>query len=87
MTIGASLLLIALGAILKFGVTATANGLDLPTIGVVLMVVGVLGLILGLLLMTRRRRTDVIHTDAAPRRTVRRSTTSVEPGDPTDPRY
>lgn len=87
MTIGASLLLIALGAILKFGVTATLSGLDLATIGIVLMAVGVLGLILGLVLMTRRRRTDIVHTDVAPRRTARQSTTYVEPGDPTDPRY
>ncbi len=87
MTIGASLLLIALGAILKFGVTATVSGVDLATIGIVLMIVGGLGLVLGLVLMTRRRRTDVVHTDVAPGRTVRQSTTSVESADPTDPRY
>lgn len=87
MTIGASLLLIALGAVLKFAVTATVNGLDLPTIGVVLMVVGAVGLVLGLVLTTRRRRTDVIDTGVAPRETVRRSTTDIEPGDAAGPRY
>ncbi len=70
------------GAILKFGVTATVSGLDVATIGIVLMVVGVIGLALGLVLMTRRRRTDVIHTDATPHRTVRQSTTYTDPADP-----
>lgn len=70
MTIGASLLLIALGAVLKFAVTATVNGLDLPTIGVVLMFVGAVGLVLGLVLTTRRRRTDVIDNRRRARRRV-----------------
>lgn len=46
MGIGTSLFLIALGAILRFAVTATVAGLDLQTIGVILMVVGVVGLVL-----------------------------------------
>lgn len=54
MTIGSSLFLIALGAILKFAVTASVGGIDLQTVGVILMVVGIVGLIVGLLLMTRR---------------------------------
>ena len=48
MTIGASLLLIAVGAILKYAVTIHVNGLNLHTTGLILMIVGVLGLILGL---------------------------------------
>lgn len=49
MTIGGSLFLIALGAVLKFAVTATIVGIDIQVIGVILMIVGVIGLILGLL--------------------------------------
>ena len=79
MTIGASLLLIAIGAVLKFAVTDTVKNVDLGTIGVILMIVGALGLILGLVLMTTRRRTDVI---TRPGRT-----TVVEPNDTVDPRY
>ena len=43
MTIGTSLFLIALGAILSFAVNATAAGISIQTAGVILMAVGVLG--------------------------------------------
>jgi hypothetical protein len=49
MTIGTSILLIAVGAILKYAVTAHVSGIDLQTVGVILMLVGILGLILSLL--------------------------------------
>jgi hypothetical protein len=49
MGIGTSIFLIALGAILKYAVTATVAGLDIGTVGVILMVVGVIGLIISLL--------------------------------------
>jgi hypothetical protein len=44
MGIGASIFLIALGAILAFAVDISTSGIDLNTIGVILMVVGVVGL-------------------------------------------
>jgi hypothetical protein len=78
MTIGASLFLIAVGAILKFAVTKQVSGINISTVGVVLMVVGVIGLVLGLVMMASRRRTDVI---SRPGRT-----TYIEPNDPSDPR-
>ena len=57
MTIGASLFLIAVGAILKFAVTATVAGINLHVVGVILMIVGAVGLLLGLAMAyTRRRR-------------------------------
>lgn len=49
MTIGTSILLIAVGAILKYAVTAHVSGIDLQTVGVILMLVGILGLILSIL--------------------------------------
>jgi hypothetical protein len=55
MTIGGSLFLIAVGAILAFAVTANVAGVDLETVGWILMVVGVIGLVLGLVLMNRGR--------------------------------
>lgn len=82
MRIGASLFLIAVGAILTFAVTAEVNGLDLSTIGVILMIVGALGLLITVVMMSTRRRTDIIHR--------RSGTTYIEPGgpvDPADPRY
>jgi membrane-bound ClpP family serine protease len=72
MRIGASLFLIAVGAILKFAVTKTVNGIDLNVVGVILMVIGVIGLLLTLILMSMRRRTDVIQQPGL--------TTYVEPG-------
>lgn len=59
MTIGTSLLLIAAGAILRYAVTATASGVDLRVVGLVLMIVGIVGLVLSLLWMgvwSRSRR-------------------------------
>jgi Domain of unknown function (DUF6458) len=55
MTIGTSIFLIAVGAILKFAVTATVAGVDIQTVGVILMVAGVIGLVIGLFLMVSAR--------------------------------
>ena len=44
-----SLILIAAGAILTWAVTATTNGIDLNTVGVILMCVGFAGLVLSLI--------------------------------------
>lgn len=64
MRIGTSLLLIAVGAILRFAVDATTESFDLQTAGLVLMVVGAAGLVLSLLLATmagdRRHETAVV---------------------------
>ena len=48
MTIGTSLFLFAVGAILKYAVTAHVAGVDLQVVGVILMIVGVVGLLIGL---------------------------------------
>ena len=81
MQIGTSILLIAVGAILKFAVTATVSGLSLATVGVILMVVGVLGLVLSLMMMTlwadRAERRGVVAEPVVRERYV----------DPADPRY
>ena len=45
-----SLILIAAGAILTWGVTTEPSGLNLDAIGVILMVVGLVGFVLSLLL-------------------------------------
>lgn len=55
MRIGASVALIVVGAILKWGVTWQPAHVNLDVIGVILMVAGVLGLALTLLLMAMRR--------------------------------
>jgi hypothetical protein len=58
MTIGTSLFLIAVGAILKFATHFHIAGIDLHTVGVILMLVGAFGLVLGLFMLTRARSTD-----------------------------
>ena len=51
MGIGVSIFLIALGAILAFAVDVSSGGIDLNTIGVILMVVGVVGLAVTMLIL------------------------------------
>ena len=46
MTIGSSIVLLAVGAILKWAVTAHVKGIDIQTAGTVLFVLGIVGLIL-----------------------------------------
>jgi len=55
MGIGTSILLIAVGAILRFAVTTDVSGIELSTVGVILMVVGVIGLLISLFLLTQSR--------------------------------
>jgi hypothetical protein len=47
-TIGSSIVLIAVGAILKWAVTAHVSGVDLQTVGTILFVLGILGLVLAI---------------------------------------
>ncbi len=51
MTIGTSIVLIAIGAILKYAVTADVEAVDIQTVGTILMIVGILGLAISLLYM------------------------------------
>ena len=51
MGLGVSIFLIAVGAILTWAVNATVSGLELNTIGVILMVVGVIGLAVTMLIL------------------------------------
>jgi hypothetical protein len=74
MRIGASLFLIALGAILKYAVTKHFNNIDVQTMGVILMVVGIVGLLIELFLWSNRRRTTVV--------TRQPGVTYVQPVDP-----
>jgi hypothetical protein len=51
MGIGTSIFLIAVGAILKFAVTAHVSGVSLATVGTILMIVGVIGLLISLFML------------------------------------
>ena len=71
MGIGASLILIAAGAILAFAVDAEVSGLDVQTIGWILLVVGIVGALLSMLFWSSwggfRRRETVVREDVPPR--------------------
>ena len=93
MGISVSILLIAVGAILTWGVTAEAEGLDVNAIGVILMIVGLLGLVISMIFWSSwggfRRRTAYAEggpvrttTAAAPRRTTVVEEEDVAPGPP-----
>lgn len=59
MGIGASIFLIALGLILALAVDFDISGLDINTIGWILVVVGIVGLIMTALVFAPRRRRAV----------------------------
>ena len=56
MGIGTSLFLIAVGAILYFAVNADVSGVEISTIGIILMVIGVVGLLISLFMFNSARR-------------------------------
>jgi hypothetical protein len=51
MSLGASLFLIAVGAILRYAVTESISGIDIQTVGLILMIVGIIGLVLSVVYM------------------------------------
>ena len=66
MGIGVSLLLIAAGAILTWAVNAEVSGIDLQTVGIILMVVGAVGGVISLIFWSSwggfgYRRETVVH--------------------------
>ena len=74
MGIGGGIFLIAVGAILTWAVTATVSGIDLTTVGVILMIIGGVGLVLSLLFWSTwggfhatRTNTTVVRDDGYPR--------------------
>lgn len=77
MRFGPGLVLIAVGAILRFGIsTVSTHGIAIHTIGDILMLVGVLGIVLAVLLWApwARNRRRVTYREEVP------------PGEPVPPR-
>ena len=64
MGLGTSIFLIAVGAILRFAVSVTTSGFNLHTVGVILMIVGLVGLVISLFWLTvwsdRRRQAPAV---------------------------
>ena len=63
MGIGTSIFLIAVGAILYFAVNADISGLEISTVGLILMIVGILGLVISLYLMSVASRRGEVAGD------------------------
>jgi hypothetical protein len=83
MTIGAALVLIAIGAILRFAIaTVSTHGVDVHTIGDILMIVGVAGVILWMFVWAPwvRRRSST--PPPPPPYDGERPPDSYRPGDP-----
>ncbi len=51
MSIGGSIFLIAVGAILRYAVTASVSGIELQTVGLILMIAGIIGLVISLAIL------------------------------------
>jgi beta-lactamase regulating signal transducer with metallopeptidase domain len=76
MSLGTSLFLIAVGAVLRFAVSVSTHGFNIHAVGLILMIVGVVGLIVSLLWMIVWRdraarpryveRRDYVERDAPP---------------------
>ncbi|HEX4188118.1 MAG TPA: DUF6458 family protein [Solirubrobacteraceae bacterium] len=60
MPLGTSIFLIAVGAILRYAVTTSVEAVNLQTVGLILIIVGVIGLLMSIFYMAawapRRRR-------------------------------
>ncbi len=67
MGIGVSIFLIAVGAILSFAIDVSTDGVNLNTVGVILMIVGAIGLLASLIFWsswgTAGRRDEVVVRD------------------------
>jgi hypothetical protein len=58
MGIGMSIFLIATGAILRYAITVTVSGVELETVGLILMIVGIMGLVISLAVLFVGDRRD-----------------------------
>ena len=77
--LGLSLLLLAVGAILAFAVNATVSGLEIQTVGIILMIVGAVGVLASMLFWSSfspygshraNVRRDVVRSDVVRERDV-----------------
>ena len=56
MPLGTSIFLLAAGAIIRYGLTFHVSGVSRPTIGLILIVAGIVGVVLSLLFSATGRR-------------------------------
>lgn len=70
MGLGTSIVLIAVGAILRYAVTFEVVGVDIQVVGTILLIIGILGLVISLvyMFMSGRDRPPADRYDAPPTR-------------------
>ena len=56
MSLGLGIVLFAIGAILTWALNVTVDWIDLQMVGIILMVAGAVVIVLGIILLARRRR-------------------------------
>ena len=81
MSLGSGIALFVIGAILAFAVNVQVAWVDFHTVGYILMIAGVVGIIIGIVLLTRRRRsvsTSRSAVDPATGERVSRRTTDMD---------
>ena len=73
MGLGVGIFLTAIGAILSFAVSATVSGINIHTVGWILLIVGIAGIVLSMIFWSSwggpggvRRRTTVVDDGAPP---------------------
>jgi sulfite exporter TauE/SafE len=79
MGLGTSLILIAVGAVLKWAVTVNTHGINLQTVGLILLIIGAIGLLLSILYMTWWNERRVADPAAPADRVYRRETVVRDP--------
>jgi hypothetical protein len=78
MGLGVGIFLAAVGAVLAFAVNADVSGVNIHTIGWILLIVGIIGIVLSMIFWS---------SWGGPAAMSRRRTTYVDDGPPVDPRY
>lgn len=66
MTLGTSTFLVAVGAIMRYAISAQGDGFNVPMIGGILMIVGIVGAVLSILIVATmgKRRTVLVNAPA-----------------------
>ncbi|MFF1573168.1 DUF6458 family protein [Leifsonia sp. NPDC058292] len=83
MSLGTGIVLLVIGAILAFAVNVDIGWVDLHLVGYILMAAGVVGIILGIILITRRRTsvtTSRTAVDPATGERISRRTSDMDDG-------
>ena len=59
MTVGTSIFLIAVGAVVRYALSFSVSGVSRPVIGLILIIAGIVGLVLSLIYMATARGREV----------------------------